>query len=88
MDVQARISAALACMHNIIHTWDPVELEDIETGAVPLPQTSGNLSGSIADGVPTNADREWMSTKWDRIAQDMWASYIAECARRGNPVAF
>ena len=88
MDVQACIPAALACMHNIIHTWDPVELEDIETGAVPSPQTSGNLSSSIADGVPTNADREWMSAKRDRIAQDMWASYVAERARRGDPVAF
>ena len=88
MDIQARIPAALACMHNIIRTWDLVELEDIETGAVPSPQTSGNLSSSIADGVPTNADREWMSTKQDRIAQDMWASYVAERARRGDPVTF
>jgi len=87
MDIQARIPPALACMHNIICTWDPVELEDVEAGAVPSLQTSEGMSGLIADGVPTNADREWMSAKRDRIAQDMWASYTAERTRRGDPVA-
>jgi len=87
MDIQAHIPPALACMHNIIRTWDPVELEDVEAGAVPSLQTSEGMSGLIADGVPTNADREWMSAKQDRIAQDMWASYTAERTQRGDPVA-
>ncbi|KIK19696.1 hypothetical protein PISMIDRAFT_107149, partial [Pisolithus microcarpus 441] len=79
MRVQARIPPALACIHNIIRTWDPVDLEDPEEN--PESQDMG-MSGSVADGVPTNADRDWMSAKRDRITECMWASYIAERARR------
>ncbi|KIK27139.1 hypothetical protein PISMIDRAFT_93447, partial [Pisolithus microcarpus 441] len=79
MRVQAHIPPALACIHNIIRTWDPVDLEDPEEN--PESQDMG-MSGSVADGVPTNADRDWMSAKRDRITECMWASYIAERAWR------
>ncbi|KIK19077.1 hypothetical protein PISMIDRAFT_108375, partial [Pisolithus microcarpus 441] len=79
MHVQAHIPPALTCIHNIIHTWDPVDLEDPEEN--PESQDMG-MSGSVADGVPTNADHDWMSVKWDRITECMWASYIAEWAWR------
>ncbi|KIK29881.1 hypothetical protein PISMIDRAFT_88327, partial [Pisolithus microcarpus 441] len=83
MRVQARIPPALACIHNIIRTWDPVDLEDPEENPEENPESQDmGMSGSVADGVPTNADRDWMSAKRDRITECMWASYITEWARR------
>ncbi|KIK16370.1 hypothetical protein PISMIDRAFT_73011, partial [Pisolithus microcarpus 441] len=80
MHIQARLPPALACIHNFIHTWDPVDIDDPEV--VQEAQDVG-MVGSIADGVPTNAERAWMSAKREEIAARMWASYIAERARRG-----
>ena len=88
MDIQARIPPALCCIHNIIRRWDPVELEDIEHGiaATPPPESAG-MVGSLADGIPTNADRDWMSAVRERIAGDIWSSYAAERVRRGDPIS-
>jgi hypothetical protein len=87
MDVQACIPATLACVHNIIRTWDPEDLEDLEDiGADAVPHESDDC-GSIADGVPTEEDRRWMSTKRETIKLAMWASYRAELAQRGYLVA-
>ena len=88
MDIQARIPPALCCIHNIICRWDPVELEDIEhdIAATPPPGSAG-MVGLLADGIPTNADRDWMSAVRERIAGDIWSSYAAERVRRGEPIS-
>ncbi|KIK13049.1 hypothetical protein PISMIDRAFT_18263 [Pisolithus microcarpus 441] len=81
MHIQAHLPPALACIHNFICTWDPVDIDDPEV--VQEAQDVG-MVGSIANGVPTNAEHAWMSAKRDEIAACMWASYIAERARRGG----
>ena len=88
MDIQARIPPALCCIHNIIRRWDPVELEDIEhdIAATPPPGSAG-MVGLLADGIPTNADRDWMSAVRERIAGDIWSSYAAERVCRDKPIS-
>ncbi|KIK74232.1 hypothetical protein PAXRUDRAFT_92290, partial [Paxillus rubicundulus Ve08.2h10] len=72
MDIQVHIPPACCCLHNIIRMWDPVELEDVER------EINAKVYGSLADHVPTNADHEVMTLVWERIMQDMWASYAEE----------
>jgi len=59
MDIQACLPPALCCIHNIIRKHDPMELDDIEAAVVVVPphESEGTI-GSIADGVPTSADRD------------------------------
>lgn len=77
MNIQACIPPALCCIHNIIHKWDPMELDDIEAAPPPYDAVPGSV-GSIADGVPTSSEHAQMSAMRERIAQDMWDNYIAE----------
>ena len=89
MGIQARIPPALCCVHNIIRKWDPVELGDMGRLDVDEPQDESGAEhevGSIADSAPTNADRKRMCDMRDKIAEDMWKSYAAERARRGDPI--
>jgi hypothetical protein len=88
MDIQARIPPACCCLHNIIRMWDPVELEDAEREMLVASQRGDTPEayGSLADHVPTNADREVMTLVRERITQDMWTSYAEERQRRGEPV--
>ena len=89
MGIQARIPLALCCVHNIIHKWDPVELGDMGRLDVDERQDESGSEhevGSITDSAPTNANRKWMCDMWDKIAEDMWKSYAAERARRGDPI--
>ncbi|KIK92620.1 hypothetical protein PAXRUDRAFT_146923, partial [Paxillus rubicundulus Ve08.2h10] len=88
MDIQAHIPPACCCLHNIIRMWDPMELEDVESKVPVAPQCSDTPEayGSLADHVPTNADREVMTLVWERIMQDMWVSHAEEQQCRGEPV--
>ena len=85
MSIQARIPSALACVHNFIRIWDPLELEEFEGVTVEVEPDVD--VGTIAHSVPTNEDREFMSAKREQIVKAMWISYTEERARRGNPVA-
>ena len=78
MNVQARIPASLACVHNIICMHDSDELQDflVEDGFQPYDSEDGG--GSIADGIPTQEERAWMSGQRDRISEAMWVGYLAE----------
>jgi hypothetical protein len=59
----------------------------MEREVAPQHDDTPEAYGSLADHVPTNADREVMSLVRERITWDMWASYAAERQRRGEPVA-
>jgi hypothetical protein len=74
-------------LHNIIRQWDPEELDDTERQAYVNPVEAVEIFGAIAEGVPTDAERQQMSGLRDEIAAAMWASYAAERERRGDPVA-
>ena len=78
MNVQARIPASLACVHNIICMHDSDELQDflVEDGFQPYDSEDGG--GSIADGISTQEERAWMSGQRDRISEAMWVGYLAE----------
>jgi hypothetical protein len=79
MDLQARIPAALAAIHNFIRVHDPEELasfadsEDLEPGFV---------SGELAAGQTRTAEKRRANTRRDEIAAAMWVQYQAELERR------
>ena len=79
MKIQAHIPVALVCIHNIVHIHDSLDLQDANAELVLQSNDSGHsIVGSIARSVPTHNDREWMSELRDRIAKEMWTSYIEE----------
>jgi len=79
MDIQARISAALAATHNFILKHDLLKADEI-AGENSGDSAPGNLPterefGTLARGAPTTAERTHMKEKQDNIAQAMWGSY-------------
>ena len=81
MDLQARLPAALAAIHNFIQNNDPGELgefleaEDLEQGFV---------SGELAAGQPGRAEKEHANERGDEIVNAMWIRYQAELQHRGD----
>ena len=80
LEVQARIPAALASVHNFISIHNPHDQP---------------ISSTTSDGVwmYDNVDEDFMSTgaepditdlRRDRIAQKMWDDYVLLCAERGT----
>ena len=79
MDLQARIPAALAAIHNFIRIQDPEELTDI---AEAEDSERGFVSGELATGQPRRAEKEQANARRDKIANAMWAQYQAELLHR------
>jgi hypothetical protein len=87
MDVQARLPAALAALHNFIRGADPSEINefvdefDEET---PDSQPGGQPStGELADGLPRAAEKRRADARQRAIANAMWEDYQRELRRRG-----
>ena len=79
MKIQACIPVALACIHNIIHINDSLDLQDADVEPAVEPEDSEHsIIGSIASGVPMCEDQKWMSELWDTIAEEIWATYVAK----------
>jgi hypothetical protein len=76
MDVQARIPAALFCIHNIIRRYDPEELRgpEVEQAAAEA-ATAGadglSLYGDLAGGFITADERDAMMAKRDEITESL-----------------
>jgi DDE superfamily endonuclease len=80
MDLQARIPAALAAIHNFIRIHDPEELTSFTE---PVDLERGFVSGELAAGQTRTAEKRRATTRRDEIAAAMWAQYQAELQRRG-----
>jgi hypothetical protein len=72
MDLQARLPAALAAIHNFIRDLDPADLNEFADVEDTQP---GWHSGDLAGGIPPNAERQRANTRRDQIAEDMWQQY-------------
>ena len=79
MDIQARIPAALAALHNFILQHDPTEVQDSDTSneGDPNPGFSyeENEFGELARGPAREVEKRRAQVKRDLIAQQMWDSY-------------
>jgi len=79
MDLQARIPAALAAIHNFIRIHDPEELSDFIESTDLEP---GFVSGELAAGQARAAEKTQAITRRDEIATAMWAQYQLELQQR------
>jgi hypothetical protein len=77
MDLQARLPAALAAIHNFIRDLDPTDLNDFREAVDIEP---GWRSGDLADGVPQRAERERANNRREEIAEAMWVQYQGQLA--------
>ena len=82
MKVQARIPAALCCIHNIIRRYDPEELRDpeVEQAAAEAATAGTNqlsLYGDLAGGFITADERYAMADKRVEIAESLWQDHIS-----------
>jgi len=89
MEIQARIPPAMAAIHNFILDHDAQEKEEISETPDPNP---GNLPaeqdfGTLARGPPNRAEKARAKEKRNQIAQEMWDSYQAILAERGENFA-
>ena len=87
MGTQARLPRALAAIHNFIRKHDPHDLDDYEDIEDPQPglRAAGEVAeGQLSAGLPRAAERRRANAICDRIAQDLWAQYRAECSRRNQ----
>lgn len=85
MDIQVRLPAALAALHNFIRDSDPSEIgeffdeeEEPQTGELQQPS-----AGELAEGLPNTAERKRADARQRKIADAMWAQYKQELRRRG-----
>jgi hypothetical protein len=76
MHWQARLSAALAEIHNFIQDQDPMDIDDIMDPMDPEPSAR---AGELAQGVPRAAERDRANQRQDQIAKEMWHQYVAYC---------
>ena len=81
MDLQARLPAALAAIHNFIRDLDPADLSDFQEVVDPQP---GWHSGDLADGLLARAERDRANNRHDVIAGAMWVQYQQHLAA-GRP---
>jgi hypothetical protein len=78
LEIQAQIPAALATIHNFIHSHDPDD-DDPQTANDNI--THDNSSDEA--GLATVTIEEEVDERWDRIAQAMWDDYWQVCEERG-----
>ncbi len=92
LQVQTKIPAAIAALHNFIRTWDPDDLatgdDDLDdsdstpddpTSTHPNPISPENLGSHISA-----AEKARASVKRDEIAKAMWEGYLEEQRIRGE----
>ena len=83
MTTQARIVPACGALHNFIHTHDPDD--NPEPWVSPDGDGQGSQdSGALGEGAIGPAETNQATQKREQIAQEMWASYQQELARRGH----
>jgi hypothetical protein len=84
MEIQARIPAALCALHNFIRRSDPTDIDDYPDATdLASGRANGAEIGDLATRAINTAERDRMSLQRDRIAQDMWDSYLAWIERGG-----
>ena len=79
MASQARIPPALAAIHNFIRVHDPEELASFAESESFEP---GFISGELAAGQTSPAERRQANTRQDEVAAAMWVQYQAELQQR------
>lgn len=81
MDIQARIPAGLAALHNFIFDNDDLDLDDYTGIMDPMPgfrndaeEASGHI-GILAEGPASNTEKRQAKRLRDDIAERMWVDY-------------
>ena len=72
MEIQAKIPAALAALHNFIMDYDETDLDHYLNEFADLEPTN---NGDLGDGGIGAAERARANTKRDQIAMAMWNRY-------------
>lgn len=82
MSIQARISPALAALHNFILQFDPMDIEDFlndpnifNDGSEEAEYYSDDMYGNLATDTPSREEKEEAERMRDEIAQSMWEQY-------------
>ena len=85
MDIQARIPAALAALHNFIMDHDPFDLSEYVETIDPVPGVIVDAAnyGLLSEQVPGAAEKSRAERRRDQIAQEMWDDYQALIRERG-----
>lgn len=89
-DIQARLPAALAALHNIIREYDQADLEDFLDDSefadhdIDEMDLQPRNEGVLADGPPRRAEKRDADMRRDEIAERMWIQYQAVLASRGE----
>jgi hypothetical protein len=89
-DIQARLPAALAALHNIIREYDQDDLEDFLDDTEFADQDFDEMDlqprneGELADGPPRRAEKRDADVRRDGIAERMWIQYQAVLESRGE----
>jgi len=79
LEIQARIPAALAAIHNFIRTYDADDEDPLATNG-----DNAGLGNFDGDGGHTFArTRDDVDERRDQIAQAMWDDYRQVCMERG-----
>ena len=73
MKYQVRIPPACCALHNFIRIHDPTEFNDFQN--IHEDPNPVQLSGSLAETVPTPQERAQANSRRDYIAQQMWSAY-------------
>jgi hypothetical protein len=87
-DIQARLPAALAALHNIIREYDKEDLEDFLDDPEFADQDFDEMDlqlgieGELADGPPMRTEKREADVRRDDIAKRMWTQYQAVLASR------
>ena len=90
--VQAHLPAALAALHNIIHKYDPEEI-DSHIGELDVPEydldkldpePQEDTEGELAKGPPKRAEKKGIERRRDEMANQMWIQYQQVLQDRGD----
>jgi hypothetical protein len=82
MDIQARIPAALAALHNFIMEHDPFDLSEYMETADPAPGIVPDF-GMLSEQLPDRSEKSRAEQRRDEIAQQMWDDYQALIREQG-----
>jgi len=84
MEIQARIPPALCAVHNFIHHNDPSDFDDTsDPNDIPGSHATGGGIGDLAIRAINAAERERAQSNRDKIATEMWNSYMASVQAGG-----
>lgn len=89
-DIQARLPAALAALHNVIREYDQDDLDDFLDESEFTDQDIDELDlqagdeGQLAEGPPGRAEKRDADERRDAIAERMWIQYQQVLASRAG----